>query len=64
MPTLDCEDANSIFVGVVIVADVGDEVRVGNRFVKILALVIVQDFEAGVWSIFCQNLKSEVWPIF
>ena len=61
MPTLDCEDANSIFVGVVIVAD---EVRVGNRFVKILALVIVQDFEAGVWSIFCQNLKSEVWPIF
>ena len=56
MPTLDYEDANSIFVGVVIVADVGDEVRVGNRFVKILALVIVQDFEAGVWSIFCQNL--------
>ena len=46
--TLACEDVNSKFV--VPVADFDDEGRVGNSFVEVLTLKIVQDIEAVVWS--------------
>ena len=49
--TLAVEDANSKLVDVVTVADFDDEGRVGNIFVEILTLNIVQDIEAEVWSI-------------
>ena len=45
--TLAWEDANSILVDIVTVAD---EERVGNSLVEVLTLKIVQDIEAVVWS--------------
>ena len=53
-----CEDVNSKLVGVVIVANVDDEDRVGNSLLQIWVLMfghkaqLFSDFEHKVWSIF------------
>ena len=47
--TLAWEDANSILVDIVTVAD---EEFVGNSLIEVLTLKIVQDIDTEVWSRF------------